>query len=77
MKTYGIKVCAQEIEVIKNDPLKRWEGYWGYKTKWYTVMFYTGILRTNKYDAEHDAILDAQKYSKKEGVTLITEGYVV
>ena len=77
MKIIGIKTSACQVPESYVGNVDRWEGYWCYKTSGFTAMFYTGILRNSEYDAHSDAVKDAQKFSKKNNVTFITEGYVV
>ena len=77
MKILGIKISAERYAMCKNDPDTRYEGYWYYRTKKDSVLISTGIIRRNRYDAEHDAILNAKRYSKQNNVTFITEGYEI
>jgi len=68
VKTLGIKIASKKV---KNG----WKGYWRCINKEINIEKDVEIVRTNQYDAERDAIIDAKSFSEINGVVLITEGY--
>ncbi len=68
MRVLGVKVSA----ALNGDS---WYGYWSCNVIGKLVDSTTP--RSNEYDAHKDALLDAQKYSRKNNLTFITEGYTI
>ena len=68
MKILGIKVSSKKVK-------DGWKGYWRCVNSEINIEKDVEIVRTNQYDAERDAIIDAKSFSEINGVVLITEGY--
>jgi hypothetical protein len=68
VKTLGIKVSSKKVD-------NGWKGYWRCFTNNINIENVIDIIRTNQYDAEKDAIIDAKQFSEMNDIAFISEGY--